>query len=280
MSTDAPKPFKKLLLTGAAGTLGRVLAQPLRAVCDELVLSDLPGPLQALAEPGAQPCDLADAPAVYRLLQGVDAVVHLGGISVEGPFEAILQSNLRGLHNLYEAARQHGTRRIVFASSNHVTGCYARAQTIGPQDSPRPDGNYGLSKLFGEGLASLYWDRYRIETVCLSIGTALPTPPDRRSLSTWLSWPDLARLVIAGLMAPEVGCLVAYGMSDNTRSWWHTQDAWARLGYRPQDNAETFAAEVEHIEQPEGDMRRLQGGSFLGIGPFVDKSIDGAPFER
>ena len=265
--------FQTLLLTGAAGTVGRALMPALQPLAQRLRVSDLPGPLAALALPEAvepQPCDLADAAAVHTLLSGVDAIVHLGGVSVEGPFEPILQANIRGLHNLYEAARRQGVRRIVFASSNHVTGCYAQAQTVRPHDPPRPDGNYGLSKLFGEGIASLYWDRFGIETVCLRIGSALPAPPDKRGLSTWLSLPDLARLVTAALTAPGVGFLVAYGISGNTRAFWQTQDAWDRLGYVPQDNSEKHAQRVQHLLQPEGPMRELQGGLFLGIGPFDD----------
>ena len=266
-TTDLPA-FDTLLLTGAAGTLGRVLADPLRPLCRTLRRSDLAGALPVLGDTTALPCDLADAGAVMQLMHGVQAVVHLGGVSVEGPWEPILQANIRGLHNLYEAARRQGTKRIVFASSNHVTGCRAQGERTHPADPPRPDGNYGLSKLFGEGIASLYWDRYGIETVCLRIGTATPLPPDRRGLSTWLSLRDLAQLVRCALTAPGVGFLVAYGMSGNTRAWWDTADAWATLGYVPQDDAEAHAAQVQHIDQPEGPQRRLQGGSFLGMGPY------------
>lgn len=268
-----PTPFQTLLITGAAGTLGRSLAAPLQALAQRLRLSDRAEPLARITPPaGAElrPCELADAAAVNALLQGVDAIVHLGGVSVEGPFEPILQANIRGLHNLYEAARRQGTKRIVFASSNHVTGCYEQGRPTHPSEPPRPDGNYGLSKLFGEGIASLYWDRYGIETVCLRIGTATPAPPDRRGLSTWISLPDLARLVTASLTAPGVGFLVAYGASANTRLYWKTEEAWAKLGYVPQDNSEAYAAQVEHLLQPEGPMRRLQGGAFLGLGPYDD----------
>ena len=264
-------PFDTLLLTGAAGTLGRALAPALQGLARRLRVSDLAQPLARVNLPAgseAWPCDLADAQAVHQLLGGVSAVVHLGGVSVEGPFEAILRSNIRGLHNLYEAARRQGVRRIVFASSNHVTGCYPQAQRLTPQDPPRPDSNYGLSKLFGEGIASLYWDRYGIETVCLRIGTATPAPPDRRGLSTWLSLPDLERLVTCALTAPGVGFLLAYGMSGNTRAFWNSDAAWARLGFVPQHDAETHAAQVQHLLQPDGPQRALQGGSFLGVGPF------------
>ena len=169
-----------VLLTDAAGTLGQVLAPPLQAACQRLIRSDLAGPLAkiaALAGTTAQACDLADASAVHHLLPGVDAVVHLGGVAMDGAFEPVLQADIRGLHKLYEAARRQGTRRIVFASSNHVTGCYGVQDRVAPTDPARPDGQYGLSKLFGEGLASLYFDRYGIQTVSLRIGTATATPP-------------------------------------------------------------------------------------------------------
>lgn len=271
MPTPREALIDTLLLTGAAGTLGRALAAPLRGVCRRLVLSDLPDALAAAGISDGEPCDLADRAAVHRLLHGVQAVVHLGGVSVEKPFDVVLPANITGLFNLYEAARRQGTRRVVFASSNHVTGCYEQARTVSPAEPPRPDGYYGLSKLFGEGMASLYWDRYGIETVCLRIGSGLPQPPDHRGLHTWLSLPDLARLVIAALSAPEVGFLVAYGISNNTRRFYDTEAAWARLGYRPQDDSERFAAGVKHLVQPEGSAaRRLQGGVFLDIGPYDD----------
>jgi uronate dehydrogenase len=263
-----------VLLTGAAGVLGRQLAAALSPACGHLVLSDLPAAMAAWSDAPAgatlRPADLADAGAVLEAVQGVDAIVHFGAVPVEGPFGPILEANIRGTHHIYEAARRHGVRRVVFASSNHVTGGYRREDRITPQDPPRPDGNYGASKLYGEGLARLYWDRYGIESVCLRIGTATPTPPDRRGLSGWLSPRDLVQLVGRALTAPDVGCLIAFGCSDNLRSWWDSAEAWQRLGYVPQDRSEDFAAQVAHLELPPGPQTERQGGSFLAIGPFDD----------
>jgi uronate dehydrogenase len=278
-TVDPAQPAQRpaaLLLTGAAGTLGRALAPALEAWLGgaaRFVLSDLPGPLAALPPdlaPGAErkACELADGDGVHALLDGIDAVVHLGGVAIEGPFEPILEANVRGMHHLYEAARRRGTRRIVFASSNHVVGLWPRGTQLAEHDPPRPDGNYGLSKLFGEGLGSLYWHRYGIETVVLRIGTATPTPPDRRGLSTWISPGDLVRLVTAALTARDVGFTIAWGISRNTRRWWNAEAGWARIGYAPQDDAEAHAAQVASRELPAGPQTELQGGSFLGIGPF------------
>ena len=158
---------------------------------------------------------LEDKAAMLALLEGVDAVVHMGGVSTEQPWEPILAGNIVGMVNLYEAAREHGVKRIVFASCNHVTGFYRQDEVINPHDPVRPDGFYGLSKAFGENLAQLYWDRYGIETVSLRIGSSFAEPKDRRMLATWMSYDDTERLIVAALTAPVVGHSVIYGMSDN-----------------------------------------------------------------
>ena len=269
--TIASRPFENLLLTGAAGALGLVLAAPLRQACQKLVLSDLVGALDARGLVEASPCDLADGSAVMGLMTGIDAVVHFGGVSFEGPFEPILQANIRGVHNLYEAARLNGVRRVVFASSNHVTGCYGIEDRVSATQSARPDGNYAVSKLFGEATAQLYFHRYGIETVSLRIGTATAEPPDRRALSSWLSHADLVRLVLAALTAVDVGALVVYGVSANSQRWYDADAEWARIGYQPQDNAEAYRDRIGHIlvsPDPKALPNLLQGGSFLGFGPF------------
>ena len=140
-------------------------------------------------------------------------------------------------YHLYEAARRHGVKRIVFASSNHVTGFYRQDEVIDARMPMRPDGHYGLSKAFGENLAQFYFDRYGLETVSLRIGSSFPEPKDRRMLATWLSYDDLERLVVSSLTAPVVGHSVVYGMSDNTVSWWDNTPA-RHIGYRPQDSSE------------------------------------------
>lgn len=265
-----PLRFARLLLTGAAGNLGRELRPRLKRYCDVLRVSDLAdlGP----AAPGEEVvhADLADKAAVDALLQGVDAVVHLGGVSVEKSFETVLPANIVGTYHVYEGARRHGARRIVFASSNHVTGFYRQSEVIGTDAPPRPDGYYGLSKAFGENLAQFYWDRHGIETVSLRIGSSFPEPRDRRMLSTWMSYDDLERLVMASLTAPVVGHSVVYGMSDNRSSWWDNTGA-RHIGYRPQDSSERFRAAVE-ARQPHIDITDpaaiYQGGAFVKQGPF------------
>lgn len=262
--------FKHLLLTGAAGGLGRVLRPRLKARCEHLRVSDI-APMDP-AGPGEEVvvAALQDKDAVMSLLQGVEAVVHLGGISTEHAFETVLPANIVGTYHVYEAARVHGARRIVFASSNHVTGFYSQGQTIDARVPMRPDGYYGLSKAFGENLAQFYFDRYGLETVSLRIGSSFPEPVDRRMLASWLSYDDLERLVWASLTAPVVGHTVVYGMSDNTTSWWDNTPA-RHIGYRPQDSSEPYRAALEarqpHVD-PTQPAAQHQGGAFVIKGPF------------
>ena len=207
-----PLRFRRLLLTGAGGALGRELRGRLKAYCEVLRLSDHTELGSAAAGEELRVCALEDRAAMRSLLEGVDAVVHLGGYSVEGPFEPILQANIVGMFNLYEAARHNGVKRIVFASSNHVTGFYRQSEVVSPRDPVRPDGLYGVSKAFGENLSRFYFDRHGIETACLRIGSSLPAPKDRRMLSSYLSFDDLERLVIACLTTPVLGHTIVYGM--------------------------------------------------------------------
>ncbi len=262
--------FHRLLLTGAAGGLGRVLRPRLKARCKILRVSDIADLGPPAVDEEVHPAPLQDKAAVMALLQGVQAVVHLGGVSTEHAFEDVLPANIVGTYHVYEAARVHGARRVVFASSNHVTGFYTQGQTIDPAQPKRPDGYYGLSKAFGEDLAQFYFDRYGLETVSLRIGSSFPEPVDRRMLATWLSYDDLERLVWSALTAPVVGHTVIYGMSDNRTAWWDNSSA-RHVGYRPQDSSEPFRAALEarqpHID-PTQPTALYQGGGFVTKGPF------------
>ena len=271
-SDPAPARLQRLLLTGAAGGLGKVLRERLVPFAQTLRLSDI----AALGEPlGAHeevmPCNLADKEAVHALVAGVDAIVHLGGVSVERPFEEILEANIKGIFNLYEAARRHGVRRVVFASSNHVIGFYQQSEELDAHVGRRPDGYYGLSKSFGEDMAQFYFDRYGIETVSIRIGSSFPEPLNRRMMSTWLSYDDLTTLVEKSLFTPAVKHTIVYGASANKDVWWDNSAA-AHLGWTPKDSSEPFRAKVE--AQPPlaaTDPNAIyQGGAFTAQGPFGD----------
>ena len=267
----AIKVHQRLLLTGAAGGLGKALRERLKANCSILRLSDRQdfGPAQVGEE--VVLADLADADAVHAMMAGVNAVVHMGGISVEGPFGPILQANILGVYNLYEAARKSGTGRVVFASSNPVTGFYKQSETITADHPPRPDGMYGLSKAFGEDISRFYFDRYGIETACIRIGSSFPEPRDRRMLATWLSYDDLHRLITACLSTPMLGHSIIFGMSDNPVTWWDNSRA-RHVGYVPQDSSEGFRDALyarTSAPDPTDPAAVYQGGAFVRMGPFA-----------
>lgn len=261
----------RILLTGAAGNLGKVLRDRLKRYADVVRVSDIADLGPAGVQEEVVPCDLSDAKAVHALVAGVDAIVHLGGVSVERPFEEILPANIQGTYHLYEAARRHGVRRIVFASSNHVIGFYKQGEVLDADSPPRPDGYYGVSKAFGEQLGSFYFDRYGIETVALRIGSSFPEAKDRRMLVTWLGYDDLEQLIKRAVFVPEVGFTIVYGASANRDSWWDNSKA-ARLGFRPVESSEQFRAKVESVPPLPADDAAgwYQGGAFVKAGPFGD----------
>jgi uronate dehydrogenase len=259
-----------VLLTGAAGGLGQALRERLKANCEVLRLSDRVAFGPAADQEEIMLADLADANAVNAMVKGVDAIVHLGGVSVEGPFGPILQANILGLYNLYEAARLHGVTRIVFASSNHVTGFYRQSDTIDARAPARPDSLYGVSKAFGEHLSRFYFDRYGIETACVRIGSSFAEPKDRRMLASWLSFDDLHRLITACLTTPVLGHSIVFGVSDNAVTWYDNRCAH-HIGYVPQDSSDVFRDAV-YARTTAPDLTRpevqYQGGGFVVAGPF------------
>ncbi|MFN9776043.1 MAG: NAD-dependent epimerase/dehydratase family protein [Burkholderiales bacterium] len=261
MPPTPPRP--RVLLTGAAGDVGNRLRPLLLAEYGALRLSDLrepatpPGPGETFVR-----ADLADPAQVAAIVEDIDAIVHLGGFSVEGPWETILSANIVGTQVLYEAARHAGVKRIVFASSNHAVGFYRRERTIDHAVPPRPDTRYGLSKAFGEALGALYADKHGLRVLNIRIGNVADAPIDRRRLAIWIAPADLMQLVRIGIEHPDLRYEIVYGASDNARAWWDNRRA-RELGYRPGARAEDHAARVLSVaETPDPVGDRFQGGGF------------------
>jgi uronate dehydrogenase len=200
-----------------------------------------------------------------RLVEGVDAIVHLGGISIDAPFDDLIEANIRGTYNLYEAARRHGVRRVVFASSNHAIGFHPVTEVLDTDASQRPDSLYGVTKCFGESLSRYYFDRFGIETVCLRIGSSFEEPKNPRMLVTYLSYRDFVELVRCSLMTNRVGHAIVYGVSDNPVKWWDNTKA-GFIGFRPQDSSAQFDG-LFPTRAPSADLddpaQRFHGGAFV-----------------
>jgi len=253
--------MKTVLITGATGDVGTHLARELAGKY-KLRLSDR----RALKAKNFIKADISRMADALRITKGVDAIVHLGGYSVEGPWEEILQANIVGCYNVFEAARRNGVKRILFPTSNHAVGFYRRDQTIDHRVYIKPDSRYGVSKVFGEALGSLYADKYGMEVFMMRIGNVNPRPIDKRRLSIWFSPRDLAQLVSIGIDHPDIKFEIVYGISRNKRAWYDNSNAY-RLGYRPQDDSEIYAEEVLRNEKPGGDpiAEAHQGGVFCSV---------------
>ncbi|MDQ2585667.1 NAD-dependent epimerase/dehydratase family protein [Saccharothrix yanglingensis] len=237
---------ERILITGAAGIVGTLMRSRLAAPDRTLRLLDIAPipPSDSDERVELVTASVTDAAAMEAACADVDAVIHLGGHSLERPWAEILDVNINGTHVVLEAARRAGVRRVVLASSNHAVGYYQRSSgEAGDYLFPQPDTYYGVSKVALEALGSLYASRYGMDVIAVRIGSCFEKPRDARMLSTWLSPDDGARLFEACLSAPSPGFRVVWGVSDNTRRWFSLTEAGA-LGYKSQDDSEVFAEEV------------------------------------
>ena len=269
--------MNRVLVTGAAGGIGTRLRTLLKNVYPDMRWSDLKTPVDLAPGEKFVQADLAVASDVEKAVDGVQGIVHLGGFSVEGPWDTILNANIVGCYNLFEAARRAGVERIVFASSNHAVGFYPRQRPVGTDNAVRPDSRYGASKAFGEALAALYAYKHGLRVTCLRIGNVADAPVDKRRLSIWLAPQDLVQLIRIGLEHPDIRHEIFYGASGSARSWWDNSAAF-RYGYRPQGYAEDFAAAALEADaklpaDPVGEW--YQGGAYCS--DEFDDGIERAP---
>lgn len=257
----------KIVLTGAAGRLGSHLREPLSKLADALVSTDLAEDVGALyAGETYTKADLTNYDEMHALLKGADMVVHFGAYGDEGPFDTILGPNIIGAYNVWEAAFQNGVRRVVYASSIHAVGMHSKMDFIGTDAPHKPDTFYGLAKCFSEDLASLYWDKRGVESVCMRILSCAQVT-NARALGTWLSYDDLIHLVEQSINTPSTGFTVVYGVSNNDRVPVDNAKA-SYLGYRPKDNAEQFSDTIlsEEPTQDTGDLAHMRhGGPFASV---------------
>lgn len=257
--------MSKVALSGAGGIVGSILRRGLRERGVDLRAAGGSRPLAPLADgEDVMHGDLRDPAVVDRLLAGVDVLIHLAGTSVEKPLLEIIQNNLVALHQVYEGARRHKVRRVVFASSNHAFGMYPADRQLRLDTPVRPDGFYGLSKVWGEAMARMYWDKHGIEGISVRIGTTMGKPPENvRQLSTWMGTDDLLELMMRCIQAPEVGYAAVWGISNNARAYYDLSEGNA-IGYAPRQNAEDWAAELLAQPNPLDPVaQRFQGGSFV-----------------
>lgn len=266
--------MKKIVLTGAAGNLGKILRAPLAAMCEQLLSTDIAEGVGDLAanEIFVQ-ADLAKMEDIRPLLEGADMVIHFGAIVDEIPFEEMWGANFVGSYNIWQAAKEHGVRRVVYASSIHVMGMYPKTVAITPDMPHRPDTYYGLAKCFTEDLGRMFWEKEGLESVHIRILSATSRPGNARALGSWLSPDDLVQVVTRAIDTPVVGFTVIYGVSDNDRSPVDNTTS-GHLGYRPKDNGEDYA-EAILADTPPADLNDL--GLTCHGGPFASATLGVSP---
>ncbi|MDA9091891.1 NAD(P)-dependent oxidoreductase [Pelagibacteraceae bacterium] len=254
---------KKILITGASGHLGGMLFRSLANLgYKKLVGTDLK---KKNIEKNQKfiLANLKNLKATTKITKGIYAIVHFGAIPIEDTQSNILQNNIIGTYNLFEAARTNKVKRIIFASSNHAIGFHRRTTKLNRLSNQRPDSHYGLSKAFGEELSRFYADKFNIKSMCIRIGTCLRTPEDRRHLSTWISYGDLTQLVDIGIKHKAIHHEIVYGASKNKKSWWNNSKAY-QLGYKPKDSADRFDTRLLSKNEYKNKIALLfQGGVFV-----------------
>lgn len=240
MPDTALERTQRILVTGAAGAVGR-LVTPLLRDKYRLRLCDL-RPAAGSGDDEVFEGDLSDAEFARRVVRGVDGVVHLAGLVASlVSFEDTLDGNYRALLAILDACRHENVRRLVFASSHHIVGQLPSNRVYDEAAVPVPDSFYGLSKAFGEAACAMYAHRFDISTLVLRIGNADPQVADGRRERLWISGRDLAQLVGIGLTAEPLRYEIVYAVS-NSPDPLFSNDAALRLGYRPVDDARDHRA--------------------------------------
>lgn len=243
----------KLFITGINGKIGGILHAGLADAYDIRGL-DIAGPFSDHVFE-ANIDDYERVLDTFRKAGPFPTLIHMAADPhVHASWESVLPNNIVGTHNVFEAAREVGVRRVIFASTNHVTGGYdgldpdyflhkqPDPRRISVADPIRPDGEYGVSKAFGEALARYYASCWDISFICLRIGVVLA---DDKPLGHpwfkkgWLSQRDLLQLVNKS-MESNVVFGIYYGMSNNRGGFWDISNARLELGYNPEDDAADY----------------------------------------
>ncbi len=269
--------MKKIAITGAAGVVGSGLRRQLLQRGYRLRLLDLQPINDCAADETAAVADIMDQAAMLAQLRGADALVHLAACTVDAPWPDQVRLSIEGCINVFDAAREAGVNRIVYASSHHVVGMHPRPPAgplVDAQVQLRPDSRYAVGKAFGESLAALYAYKFGMQVMAIRIGNANTQPVDRRRMGNWISWRDLGQLVAIGLEHPALVFEVVYGISDTTGRHYDNASAYA-LGYRPEDGTAATGFEAEVLRQdpaPAADSALAESAGELSLGGYFSQS--------
>ena len=247
----------KVVITGMSGRIGRIIYEHLK---HHWALSGVDiKPSEGLPLVVA---DINDHNTLTSAFKETYAVIHLAANSnAEASWDEIVSPNILGTRSVFEAARCAGVSKVIFASSNRVTGLYekdepyrsiaaGRYDGFSPNNIPqinhtmpiRPDGYYGISKAFGEALGRYYAEALGMQVICLRIGVVNQEnrPRSVREYATLLTHKDLVALIDKCLKNQEITFDIFYGVSFNKWKFWDTSHATDKLGWTPEEDAEMF----------------------------------------
>ena len=252
-----------VVITGAAGRIGRAVVPLLRRPGRELRLVDTSRPpLPSGDDLTWHDVSIEDPDGMRRVLAGASALVHLAALSSERPWADVLRVNIDGTHAVLEAAREAGVERVLLASSIHAVGFQPVALAAEPEPlAPRPDTYYGVSKAALEALGSLYADRFGMSIVSARICSFLEEPDHGRTVAQWLSPGDMARLVEATLALDDGVHHIVWGVSANAPGWF-SLDAGHAIGFHPQDDAVATLMSRDGVAPLEPDPTAPLGDGF------------------
>lgn len=260
---------KKLLITGANGTIGRCLMEGLRSREHYEVMATDVREDRGLGITGM---DVTDADQVLEAARGADTILHFGWAKDNEDFLGkVLPVNVAAAYHIYEAARVNKVGRVIFASSNHATGFYKVGEEVSPEEPYRPDSFYGLSKCYIELLGRLYADKHGISSFNIRIGNFPKDdrPHSERAAHIWISCRDMVQLAVCCIEADaSLDFLSLYGTSANTDNYYDIGYLEELIGYKPLDDANYLMEEArkEHIPIKD-DETSLQGGGYVNKQP-------------
>ena len=228
-----------VVVTGAAGRIGRVVAPALRNAGFDVRLTDIVDAPDALAGFDYRKADMLDSAAMDAVMAQSSALLHLAGKPGVRDWPVLERVNVSGTRTVFDAAVAAGVDHIVYASTNHVCGFNPADVALTPDTPIAPDSSYGVTKLFGENLLAQLCAQHGLSGLSLRICSFVPAPTEPRHLKTWLSHADMARLAVAALRSPAIGHRAVWGLSDNRRG--NVDRAhWEAIDYAPADDAERF----------------------------------------
>jgi uncharacterized protein YbjT (DUF2867 family) len=261
VTTPAARVCRRILVTGASGRIGRFLVPALIDAGFEITAVDVVGSPEADPRAHHIVADVTHRETIQHLLAGHDALIHLAANPNAQAWSEIEAINLSGAVSVLEAAGEHGLEKLIFTSSIHVCG-YAHVEDRFDRNTPlRPDGPYGVSKVFGEAVARYVHERFGTSVFVLRVGTCRARPLTMRERTTWISPADFVRLVLACLEPSARGYHMLWAFSANRNAHIDRTD-WDAIGYRPRDDADAYLSELSDPESGTPGQGRI-GGRFV-----------------